>query len=84
LGALRWWTGTFEPLNRLPPNLVIAEREMHGGRISLSYDGRSLVATAQRATGDIWILDGFRPPQPLWSRMFGRDPTAAGPANKPD
>jgi Tol biopolymer transport system component len=73
LGALRWRTGTFQPLNRLPPNLVIFEREMHGGRISLSYDGRSLVATAQRATGDIWILDGFRPPRPFWKRMLGLD-----------
>ena len=72
LGALRWRTGTFQPLNRLPPNLVIFEREMHGGRISLSHDGRSLVATAQRATGDIWILDGFRPPQPFWKRMLWR------------
>jgi hypothetical protein len=73
LGALRWRTGTFQPLNRLPPSLVIFEREMHGGRISLSYDGRSLVATAQRATGDIWILDGFRPPRAFWKRMLGVD-----------
>jgi serine/threonine protein kinase/Tol biopolymer transport system component len=73
LGALRWRTGTFQPLNRLPPSLVILEREMHGGRMSLSYDGRSLIATAERATGDIWILDGFRPPRPFWKRMFGLD-----------
>jgi hypothetical protein len=71
LGALRWRTGTFQPLNRLPPNLVMFERDMHGGRISLSYDGRSLVATAERTTGDIWILDGLRPPRPSWKRMLG-------------
>jgi hypothetical protein len=83
-GALRWRTGTFQALNRLPRDLRILESEGHGGRMSLSYDGRSLVATAVRATGDIWVLDGLRPPRPLWRRVLGLDRTGTSTAGNQD
>ncbi len=39
-------------------------------RMSLSYAGDALVATAERPTGDIWIMDGLHPPESWWKRMF--------------
>jgi hypothetical protein len=42
------------------------------GRLSLSHDGNALVTAVARATGDIWILDGLRPPQTWWKRLMGR------------
>jgi hypothetical protein len=75
VGKLSWRTGTFQPLNRLPQDFVLSGSGTHAGRMSLSYDGRALVTTVARATGDIWILDGFRPPRPFWKRMLGLDRT---------
>jgi hypothetical protein len=84
VGRLAWRTGTFQPLIQLPPGFVISGSAAYTGRMSLSFDGRTLVATVDRATGDIWIMDGFRPPQPLWKRMFGLGRTQSSAANKPD
>ena len=73
VGQLNWRTGLFQPLNVLPPDFVITQASQYAGRISLSYDGRALVATVLRATGDIWILDGLQPPKPPWKRIVSRD-----------
>ena len=42
------------------------------GRLSLSHDASALVTAVLRATGDIWILDGLRPPQVGWQGFLGR------------
>jgi hypothetical protein len=40
--------------------------------LSLSHDGKSLVTAVSRATGDIWILDGLRPPRAWLKSLLGR------------
>jgi hypothetical protein len=39
--------------------------------IRLSRDGKSLVATRIRHTGDIWLLENFQPPS-FFDRLFHR------------
>ena len=82
LGRLDWRTGKFQPLNELPPDLVITGSATHAGRMSLSNDGRAIVTTVERATGDIWILDGADPPRTLWNRLFAFDRTESPPQRK--
>jgi hypothetical protein len=42
------------------------------GRLSLSHDGKSILTAVSRPTGDIWILEGLRPPQTWWKSLTGR------------
>ena len=56
----------------IPPDFAISNGMSWAGRLSLSYDGKSLVTAVSRATGDIWIADGIRPPQTWWSRLVRR------------
>jgi hypothetical protein len=72
LGELTWGTGAFRRISDIPPDFTISNGMSWAGRLSLSYDGRSLVTAVSRETGDIWIADGLRPPQPWWSRLRGR------------
>jgi WD40 repeat protein len=72
LGELTWRTGAFRRISDIPPDFAISNNMSLAGRLSLSYDGKSLVTAVSRATGDIWIADGIRPPQTWWSRLIGR------------
>jgi Tol biopolymer transport system component len=72
LGELIWRTGAFRPISRIPSDFLINNTMSWAGRLSLSHDGKSLVTAVMRATGDIWILDGLRPPQTWWQRLTGR------------
>ena len=71
LGELTWQSGAFRPLSSIPADFQIDNGMSWAGRVSLSHDGRSLVTAVSRATGDIWILDGLRPPQTWWKRLVG-------------
>jgi hypothetical protein len=71
LGELTWRTGIFRRIADVPPDFAIDASMSWTGRLSLSSDGRSLVTSVVRATGDIWIADGIRPPQDLWARLLG-------------
>jgi eukaryotic-like serine/threonine-protein kinase len=72
LGELTWRRGTFRPISQIPADFVISNNMSWAGRLSLSHDGKSLVTAVSRATGDIWILDGLRPPQTWWKTLTGR------------
>jgi Tol biopolymer transport system component len=72
LGELTWRTGAFRPISRIPPDFLINNTMSWAGRLSLSHDGRTLVTAVMRVTGDIWILDGLRPPRTWWQRLTGR------------
>lgn len=72
LGELTWRAGRFRPISRLPPDFEISNGMSWAGRLSLSHDGTSLVTAVTRTMGDIWILDGLRPPQTWWQRLMGR------------
>ncbi|HXW05597.1 MAG TPA: protein kinase [Vicinamibacterales bacterium] len=72
LGELSWRTGVFRRISDLPPDFVISNGISWGGRLSLSRDGKSLVTAVTRATGDIWIVNGLRPPTTWWQRVLGR------------
>jgi Tol biopolymer transport system component len=72
LGELTWRSGAFRPISRIPSDFLISNNMSWAGRLSLSHDGKSLVTAVSRATGDIWILDGLRPPQSWWRSLMGR------------
>jgi len=72
LGELTWRTGAFRRISDLPADFAINNGMSWAGRLSLSYDGTSLVTAVSRATGDIWIAEGIRPPHTWWSRLIGR------------
>ena len=70
LGSLDWRTGAFQKLNDIPRDFVISSGTSWTARMALTRDGRSLLTAVQRQTGDIWILDGLRAPQPFWKRIL--------------
>ena len=72
LGELIWRSGAFRPISPIPADFEINSAISWGGRLSLSHDGKSLVTAVSRATGDIWILDGLRPPRTWWQLLLGR------------
>ncbi|MBL8295475.1 MAG: serine/threonine-protein kinase [Bryobacterales bacterium] len=41
-----------------------------GARLSVSADGKALAVSTQAGDGDIWILDGFQPPQTFVERLW--------------
>ena len=71
LGELTWRTGTFRRVAVIPPGFAIQNPMSWAGRLSLSHDGTALVTAVARETGDIWILDGLRPPRTWWRRILG-------------
>jgi dipeptidyl aminopeptidase/acylaminoacyl peptidase len=72
LGELTWRSGAFRPITQVPSDFLISNGASWSGRLSLAHDGKSLVTAVSRATGDIWILDGHRPPPAWWERLTGR------------
>ena len=71
LGEVTWRTGTFRRISVIPPGFVIQNPMSWSGRLSLTHDGTALVTAVSRETGDIWILDGLRPPRTWWRRILG-------------
>lgn len=71
LGELTWRSGAFRRIAAIPPDFVIRNNMSWAGRLSLSHDGASLVTAVARSTGDIWLLDGLRPPRTWWQRIVG-------------
>jgi serine/threonine protein kinase/Tol biopolymer transport system component len=71
IGELTWRTGAFRRIGWLPADFEISNAMSWGGRLSLSYDGTSLVTAIVRSTGDIWLLEGLRPPRAWWQRLVG-------------
>jgi WD40 repeat protein len=72
LGELTWRTRAFRRIGPFPTDFNISNGMSWTGRISLSADGRSLVTAIARQTGDIWIIDGLRPPRTWWERLVAR------------
>jgi hypothetical protein len=70
LGKLEWGKGAFQPIVDVPKEWVFNTPQFGAVRLSLSSDGTSLATTVARSAGDIWILDGFRPPPTLWQRLL--------------
>jgi Tol biopolymer transport system component len=70
LGELTWRTGQFRRIVDVPSDFVIGLTMSWTGRLSLSNDGKSIVTTVERDAGDIWILDGLRPPRRWWERLL--------------
>jgi hypothetical protein len=69
LGELTWRRGQFRPIVDIPADFVIGITMSWTGRLSLSTDSKSIVTTVERDAGDIWILDGLRPPRRWWERL---------------
>jgi serine/threonine protein kinase/Tol biopolymer transport system component len=69
LGELMWRSGSFRRITSIPSDFAISNAMSWAGRMSLSRDSSSLAAAVVRATGDIWILDGVRPPRAWWQRI---------------
>lgn len=69
LGELTWRSGHFRPIVDIPADFVIGLTMSWTGRLSLSNDGKSIVTTVERDAGDIWILEGLRPPRRWWQRL---------------
>jgi Tol biopolymer transport system component len=69
-GALDWRTGAFRTITALPDDVTFG-RGNTGSRGSLNRTGTAIAVTVMRRAGDIWILDGFRPPRNLWERLMG-------------
>jgi Tol biopolymer transport system component len=72
LGELTWRSGVFRAISLIPSDFLISNNMSWAGRLSLSHDGKSLVTAVSRGTGDIWILDGLRPPRTWWKSLLGR------------
>ena len=72
LGKLDWRSGVFQPIVDVPAEWIFQAMFFPSVGLSLAPDGKSLATTIQKATGDIWILDGFQPPPSLWQRLFRR------------
>ena len=72
LGELTWESGHFRAISQIPADFEIGTVMSWAGRLSVSYDASALVTAVSRATGDIWILDGLRPPQAGWQALLGR------------
>ena len=72
LGELTWESGHFRAISQIPADFEIGTVMSWAGRLSLSHDASALVTAVSRATGDIWILDGLRPPQAGWQGLLGR------------
>jgi serine/threonine protein kinase/WD40 repeat protein len=70
LGELSWRSGQFRRIVEIPTDFVIGITMSWTGRLSLSNDGKSIVTTVERDAGDIWILDGLRPPRSWWQRIL--------------
>ena len=70
LGELTWRSGQFRRIVDIPADFVIGITMSWTGRLSLSSDGKSIVTTVERDAGDIWILDGLRPPRRWWERAL--------------
>jgi Tol biopolymer transport system component len=71
LGELTWRTGSFRRVATIPEGFTIQNPMSWSGRLSLSHDGTAIVTAVLRETGDIWILDGLRPPRRWWQRLVG-------------
>jgi hypothetical protein len=71
IGEVTWRTGAFRRIGWLPADFEISNAMSWGGRLSLSYDGKSLVTAIVQSTGDIWLLEGLRPPRAWWQRLVG-------------
>jgi eukaryotic-like serine/threonine-protein kinase len=69
-GELTWRSGHFRRIVDIPSNFVIGLTMSWTGRLSLSNDSKSIVTTVERDAGDIWILDGLRPPRRWWQRLL--------------
>ena len=72
VGELTWRTRAFRRIGPFPTDFNISNGMSWTGRISLSADGRSLVTAIARQTGDIWIIDGLRPPRTWWDVSSAR------------
>jgi Tol biopolymer transport system component len=70
LGELTWRSGHFRPIVDIPTDFVIGLTMSWTGRLSLSNDGKSIVTTVERDAGDIWLLEGLRPPRRWWQRLL--------------
>jgi hypothetical protein len=42
--------------------------------LSVGPDGRTLVTSVPNMQGDLWLLEGFRPPRSILDRLFRRSP----------
>jgi Tol biopolymer transport system component len=71
LGELTWRTGSFRRIAVIPPDFIIQNPMSWTGRLSLSHDGTAIVTAVVRQTGDIWLLEGLRPPRTWWRRLVG-------------
>ena len=72
LGELTWRSGGFRAITALPADFVVSNNMSWTGRLSLSHQGTALITAVARATGDIWLLEGLRPPRTWWQRIVGR------------
>ncbi len=72
LGELTWRSGQFRAITALPADFAIDNGMSWTGRLSLSHDGKALITAVTRPTGDIWLLEGLRPPRTWWQRIVGR------------
>jgi eukaryotic-like serine/threonine-protein kinase len=64
-------TGRERLVTRIPPSMNLSEIWAPSQEIRLSRDGKILVATRIRHTGDIWLLENFQPPS-FFDRLFHR------------
>ncbi|MDZ4799727.1 MAG: protein kinase [Bryobacteraceae bacterium] len=70
---LNWKSGSVKTVSNLPGALRFNSRAGAGRRFSISPDGKFLAGTVAASEGDIWILEGFRPPPAnLWERLWPR------------
>jgi Tol biopolymer transport system component len=59
------------PLRDLGPSRPVNNR-LKG--LSVGPDGRTLVTSVPNMQGDLWLLEGFRPPRSILDRLFRRPP----------
>lgn len=72
LGRLDWKSGAFQAIVDIPMEWVFGSAFAGTVRLSITPDGKSLATTLQKVAGDIWLLDGFKPPPTLRQRLFAR------------
>ena len=66
-----WQTGATAIVQQLPRTFRFHSRSGSGRPFSLSPDGKSLAGTVARSEGDIWILEGFKPPpRNFWEKLW--------------
>jgi Tol biopolymer transport system component/predicted Ser/Thr protein kinase len=62
-------SGTTRPVNELPSSFQPRSPVATAG-LSVSASGGSLAISVLDQDGDIWILDGFKPPKSFWERLW--------------